>query len=42
MLLVLKVDKFKEVKEEKLEYIWFIFLTLLMQKVDKFKDFKYQ
>ena len=37
-LLVLKSDKFKEVKEEQLENIQLISLTLLVLKLNKFKE----
>ena len=39
-LLVLKLDKFKEVKEEHKENIKLISLTLLVLKLDKFKEVK--
>jgi hypothetical protein len=39
-LLVLTLDKFKEVKEVQLENILFILLTLLVLKLDKFKEVK--
>ena len=39
-LLVLKLDKFKEVKEEQLENIPLILVTLLVLTLDKFKEVK--
>ena len=39
-LLVLKLDKFKEFKEEQPENFLLILLTLLVLKLDKFKDFQ--
>ena len=39
-LLVLKLDKFKEVKEEQLKNIHLILVTLLILKLDKFKEVK--
>ena len=39
-LLLLKLDKFKEVKEEQKENIPLILLTLIVLKLDKFKEVK--
>ena len=37
---LLKIDKFKEVKEEQFQNIPHILLTLLVLKLDKFKEIK--
>ena len=39
-LLVLKLDKFKEINEEHLKNILLILVTLLVLKLDKFKEVK--